>query len=789
MHSTPSSDDGVSPSAADTNDGAHYLKIPAELRDQAQWVAWRWAKRDGKPTKVPVNPRTGGNADPTDPGTWGTFEQAVTRATTDRLDGAGFVFTEDDPYGGADLDDCRDPETGEIHPEALTEVAQLGSYTEVSPSKTGLKVFLKGKKPAARCKNKDAPWGGAIELYDKDKFFTVTGEHLAGTPLDVRDRQEAYERVYERFFGPGGEDTGGGYEVWNTGLTDDQVVGKAILAENGPKFRRLYFEGDTSGHQGDDSAADMDLVGMVAFWTGPDPEQIERIVRRSALARAKWDEARGYPYLRRTIDKALRGRTDYYSGADSIRSNIVSPPEKKELRFRTVSEVLEKAGEKTEWIVPGIAPRGGINDFVGRAKVAGKTTFITRMAASVLGGRPFLGQPTERVPVLFLTEQGSNMRKPLKDAGLDRGTQDLHILSWKDTMGYSFAEILGAVREKVEETGAGLVIVDTLNRFAGLPGEDENSAGHVSAALRPLLALAQDMNVAVVAIRHANKEGQGRGSTAFDHEVDILMTLKRPLGGHDSNVRELDGVGRYDGIPEKLLIELTDEGYRALGTGGDVVFRDAMDHVLELVPTEEAKALTRDALIDALNEEFGVSRSTAGRAIKALKERGDLACVGAGKKGDPYRFYSPFTPEEREKMREEVRAMNPFRSKGGGSMDRTEKRKTSEGENRVDKAKFSPTPSFPADSVRGPIESNSTPDEFEVPPDNPVPASAYEMRPAMERLGRPATLDEITKEGGFDVAAVKDLLAKGVRGGIFHVHPGGRWSLEPPDDLKFGSED
>ncbi len=798
MHSTPSSDDGVSPSAADTNDGAHYLKIPAELRDQAQWVSWRWAKRDGKPTKVPVNPRTGGNADPTDPGTWGTFEQAVTRATTDRLDGAGFVFTEDDPYGGADLDDCRDPETGEIHPEALTEVARLGSYTEVSPSKTGLKVFLKGKKPGARCKNKDAPWGGAIELYDKDKFFTVTGEHLTGTPLNVRDRHEAYERAYERFFGPGGEDTEGGYEVWNTGLTDEQVIVKAAFAKHGEKFRRLFYDGDTSGYGGDDSTADMALVGMVAFWTGPDPEQIERIVRRSALARAKWDEVRAYPYLRRTIDRVLKGRNEYYTGPDSIRSNIVSPPEKKEMKFRPVSEVLEEAGEETDWVAEGVGARGAFTDFVGRAKFAGKTTFLANMAANVSRGKPFLGKPTKRVPVLLLTEQGSNIRKPLQDAGLDRENENVYVMQWKDTQGASWPEIVEATKAEALRVGAGIVIVDTVNRFAGLQGDDENSAGHVMAALRPLVALAQEMNIAVIGVRHANKLGEGRGSTAFEHEVDILLTLKRPLGGYDSNVRELDGKGRYDGIPEELMIELTDKGYRVMGTGGDVALKAAMDQLMEIVPTSEKDAKRRDILLDELNEEFGVSRSTGGRALSTLHKKGSLVCLGKGKRGDPYRYYSPFTPEEHEEMRDSARGPHSFRSNRGGEGVRGLERNTPDGENPIGKGNTPHPVSFQRDPFREPssaIEKEGNRDEFATPPDNPVPSGAYDIKPALERLyarlRRPVTAEEVAAEAGLPVDEVRGYLLRGEANGAFSAPWKGVYQPNetPSRDLDIGTED
>lgn len=68
----------------------------------------------------------------------------------------GFVFTRDDPFVGIDLDHCRDPETGKIKPWALEIVAKLNSYSEVSPSGTGLHIHCDrsptaGQQESGRC--------------------------------------------------------------------------------------------------------------------------------------------------------------------------------------------------------------------------------------------------------------------------------------------------------------------------------------------------------------------------------------------------------------------------------------------------------------------------------------------------------------------------------------------------------------------------------------------------------------------------------------------------------------
>src|SRR4051794_27035598 len=81
--------------------------IAQELRERRQWVCWRYEPgAKGKPSKVPVNTRSGTNASVTDPATWSSCEQAI--AASHRYDGIGIVLTEQDPYVGVDLDGCID---------------------------------------------------------------------------------------------------------------------------------------------------------------------------------------------------------------------------------------------------------------------------------------------------------------------------------------------------------------------------------------------------------------------------------------------------------------------------------------------------------------------------------------------------------------------------------------------------------------------------------------------------------------------------------------------------------
>ena len=144
--------------------------IPEELRGRRQWVCWKLEQRDGKPTKIPYIAGGVGRASSTDSRTWRPFEEAVQALESGWYDGLGFVFSSGDPYAGVDLDDCRDPETGELEEWAKEIVEDFGGYAEASPSGTGVHIIVRGKAP-----NKKR---GRVEAYSSERFFTVTGERI-----------------------------------------------------------------------------------------------------------------------------------------------------------------------------------------------------------------------------------------------------------------------------------------------------------------------------------------------------------------------------------------------------------------------------------------------------------------------------------------------------------------------------------------------------------------------------------------------------------------------------------
>jgi hypothetical protein len=238
--------------------------------------------------------------------------------------GIGFVFTPEDDLCGVDLDGCLNPETGEIEDWAREIIEELDSYTEVSPSGTGVHILVRGELLEGRNRK------GRFETYDRGRYFTVTGKHLSGTPKSIESRQEELQGVVRRVFGDSSDPSVNGHrepvgakptsEPVDNGLSDNEIVQKASHASNGEKFRRLWA-GDTSGYASG-SEADQALCSLLAFWTGPDFGRIDALFRQAGLYREKWERA---DYRNRTISKALESRTEFYEPARlvSLRDNSV----------------------------------------------------------------------------------------------------------------------------------------------------------------------------------------------------------------------------------------------------------------------------------------------------------------------------------------------------------------------------------------------------------------------------------------------------------------------------------
>jgi putative DNA primase/helicase len=280
--------------------------LPREIRESTRAVVWRTEQRGPSTTKAPYRARDPrAHASVVDPRTWAPFTEALTVVQRGMADGVGLVLGAG--IAGVDLDHVRDGRTGAVSDDVLAIVRTLDSYTEVSPSGTGLHVLVRGTLPPGRRR------AGYIEMYDAGRFFTITARHVAGTPHEIHERTDALAALHLGIFGtekcrlsaeitPSSKCTLAPATIT---ADDAALIARAIAARNGSRFAALWA-GDTAGYPSP-SEADLALCSLLSWWTGRDAARVDRLFRQSGLYRPKWDEPRGaQTYGDATISKALR---------------------------------------------------------------------------------------------------------------------------------------------------------------------------------------------------------------------------------------------------------------------------------------------------------------------------------------------------------------------------------------------------------------------------------------------------------------------------------------------------
>ena len=256
-------------------------------------------------TKVPVNPHTGNDAESDNPATWSTLAEAVVfyQTHSNKLQGVGRMFDPADGMIGVDFDDCLD-DHGNIIPGHVAAVwlPRLNSYSEISPSGRGVKVWLKAHLDlGGRTGRRDAKQG--VEIYQERRYFTLTGRRMPQFSASVEERQSVVQVFYRAIFST--KKSGAVIPTTHPphALTDAEIIRRASEARNGAKFRALW-DGDLDG-SGSQSEADAKLCSILWFWSG-NRETVRRLFSKSALGqRVKWTERSDYQ--KRTLDLAGQG--------------------------------------------------------------------------------------------------------------------------------------------------------------------------------------------------------------------------------------------------------------------------------------------------------------------------------------------------------------------------------------------------------------------------------------------------------------------------------------------------
>ncbi len=313
------------------------------------------------------------------------------------------------------------------------------------------------------------------------------------------------------------------------------------------------------------------------------------------------------------------------------------------LPFQTARAFALDAPPAPAAMVAALGIAGGVKTELSASPKAGKTTLVLAAIAAMLSRREFLGRPTMRAPVYYLAEENSlTLRLALERAGL-LGADDMHVLQRARVAGRSLDDVIEGVCTHAQRYAEpALIFLDTLPSWAGFEGEEENFSGSALRAVQPLDdAAAAGFGVAYN--RHNRKGGgavgeAGRGSTAFAGAADNLLSLWRPGGNAPGNRRILSGIGRLDGLPDRLVIEYRGGTYEVVGEGASGVLDDTTRRVLELLPPANADPVTLSEIAAGVT---GASRPTVSRALAALVDAGSVEQItGLGANGRAKGFRS-----------------------------------------------------------------------------------------------------------------------------------------------------
>lgn len=276
-----------------------------------QFMNWRMVNGD----KLPCRP-DGEVVDAHTPANWCDYQTAQQSQFP-----VAFVLTENDPWFFLDLDKCTTPD-GQWTPQAQAiYLAFTGAMGEVSQSGTGLHIL--GQCQPHLLQDRRNKWDGWLEFYTQGRFiaFGDRGWEPIGGTLDIsRDWTETLRRIVPERAHMGDLPTG--VDPTYTGPEDDdELIAKMLKSSGGmqaawggkatvgqlwsadPILCQIYpsYDGDTQSF--DHSSADAALMSHLAFWTGKDMPRMDRLFRRSALMRKKFERE---DYRNDTIQGAAR---------------------------------------------------------------------------------------------------------------------------------------------------------------------------------------------------------------------------------------------------------------------------------------------------------------------------------------------------------------------------------------------------------------------------------------------------------------------------------------------------
>jgi hypothetical protein len=508
--------------------------VPPELLAERRWVAWASVPQtDGKPPKkIPYGVHGGGAATLSNPSTWGSYQDAATMATLGDYAGVGFVLG--DGFAGVDLDDCMSDAGTFSWGDDI--VAAFGStYGEVSPSGTGVKLFMRGRKPIGvrECKRVGVGPGGVgdVEVYDSGRWFAFTGEQLADHPLVAADCTAELAAVCARFFAPAAVN-GHARVNGNANGTNAQPDPPTSSARTATPAVRLavaaMLTATANVTDGGDGSRRLFTVACRAVELGlSDGDAMAAIGAYAKLQPfpALWSMADVVKRLRDAERRTVRG--------SAVVDRAVA------LAVRSVADVVAENPVEREPIIDGFIRVGETMNVVAASK-SHKSYTVVGLLICVAMGWSWLGYATRRSRVLLIDNElypstiAARVRAVAHAMGIapEELREWFHVVTLRGNLRNIYE--LSPMLDGIDPNAYGLIALDAMYRL--LPAEEgaENSNSIMTGVYNLIDRCAVRLGCAFVVVHHSSKGVQGgkavtdvgAGAGAQSRAVDAHLTIR-----------------------------------------------------------------------------------------------------------------------------------------------------------------------------------------------------------------------------------------------------------------------
>jgi hypothetical protein len=550
--------------------------IPQALKSQDRWAPWKavWSEKRGKWDKIPCYPRAPFYGLSTaKPEKWQSFDAAVAafKANPDIFAGVGYVMT--GPHGlvGTDLDHCVEGNT--IAPWALEIVQELASYTELSPSGTGLRIFTRGEV-AVDWMNHDV----GVEMYggNEPRFLTVTGQRLKMSKPDIvapaAGVLEALSTRYARERSPANNVI----SLTLPEILDELVVPDVADLDIGYAARDFLADGT---HRGDRSR-ELFAAAVALYGAGLSDDEVFSILATNpyameiALDHRRHDQDRALMFL--WVEQCQKAKARASSKVASLDDfdvlesepkvngapvesaqaaiNSVAKPSDMRFAFKQAADFTVRA--PTRWAIKKVLPLAEVGVIYGESG-AGKSFFALELVMAVATGQPWREHKVTQGTVAYICAEGAGgfslrIKAYAEHNGTDLPNLPLHILGDAPNLleKIDVKDLVAALRAlgKVD-----VVVVDTLAQVT--PGANENSGEDMGRALSHCKAIHRATGAMVLLVAHAGKDtSRGiRGWSGIKGALDVEISVERSDKYRSATLTKVkDGEGEGEEYPFTL---------------------------------------------------------------------------------------------------------------------------------------------------------------------------------------------------------------------------------------------